>query len=64
MKPEIPYIQEADEYQAWAIKTMQGDYLQISNRLVGIVSAAGYEAEVIDKLDLLHALMGICTEAG
>lgn len=50
---EIPFIQEADEYQAFAMRTLSADYPAICARMI-----AG-------KIpDLLHASEGITTESG
>ena len=64
MSNKIPYIQEADEYQAFSIKTMQADYASVGNRLTWYDDGC---RELIVKegaINLIHALMGICTEAG
>lgn len=50
---EIPFIQEANEYQAFAMRTLSADYPSICARMI-----AG-------KIpDLLHASEGITTESG
>jgi len=61
---KVPYMQEADEYQAWAIKTMQADYNAVGERLCA--DAIGHHPIVAKPrtLNLLHAAMGICTESG
>lgn len=50
---QIPFIQEADEYQAFAMRTLSADYNLISARMI-----AGRVP------DLLHAALGMQTESG
>jgi NTP pyrophosphatase (non-canonical NTP hydrolase) len=69
MTNEIPYIQEADEFQAWALKTMSGDYAAIGGRIAETMPPlirGGKDWLFSQKkmTDLLHAGMGICTEGG
>lgn len=61
MENEIPFIQEADEYQAFAVKTMQADYYAVGARLT-VTPNAIYADEY--TINLLHAAIGIQTEGG
>ena len=62
---QIPYIQEADEYQAWALKTSPSNNFEASQR---INKAYPFHATQVIKtetiLTLFHATLGIQTEAG
>ena len=58
---EIPFIQDADEYQAWAEKTKAIDYEAIAERFgVTIFDPSAFTL----LIDLLHGVLGKVTELG
>jgi len=63
---EISHIQDADEYQGWAVKTLSCNYGEIGFRLT---ADEGHLSELYSNdqkliTDLLHAALGMETESG